>query len=166
VTFVLAGLVLACAPPPPNEAEAVAWATALEPTFEQVEAALATEVDDRFPPFVCRPDREQNPAVCVSQKAEWERARLAGVLPLQAAVSAQVGESVIGVGVLIAGVGSASAGERPTPAVAGEEGPRVGSRWVGYGADRGGPFVESVRKMSVGENDIAIRIVVRPPAGP
>jgi hypothetical protein len=168
VTLLLA-IAVACAPPPPTEAQAVAWAEALDARVTTIEVALATEVDAKLPAFVCHqgdlPVRPTEP-ICIEQKSAWERKRLATVAGLQPALTEQLAPPVVGIGLLVAGVGSVSVGERPTPAVTAEQGPRQGLRWLGWGADRGGPFVETVRKMSVGDNDLAIRIVARPAAGP
>jgi hypothetical protein len=141
----------------------------LEPRIDEVEAAVSREIDARMPPFRCKQGELALPPtepVCIDQKVAWTRARPATVVALQPTIAGLLSGPIVGVGVLVADVGSVSAGERPEPAVSAEAGPRVGRRWVGWGADAGGPFVETLRKLSVGDNHVAVRIVARPPAAP
>jgi hypothetical protein len=166
----LLSLLLACTPPPPTEAEALRWAEQAAPALRELEGVVGAAVEERFPRFTCRPPDGTQPVpdkpACIAQRAAWERGRLGAVAQLQPVLESSIDGEVIGLGVLVAGLGSASAGVRPTPTMPAEQGPRQDLRWVGWGADRGGPFVETLRKLSVQDTDVAIRIVSRPPPGP
>ncbi len=164
------GALLACAPRPPSQEEAEALAAGVADPIEATEAAVAREIDARFDRFVCRPPDGTRPLpskpVCVEQKAAWDRKRMGAFAELGPALQPLLVGPVVGVGVLVPGVGSASAGERPTPAITAEQGPRMDARWLGWGADHTGVFLETLRKLSVDDTDVAIRIVTRPSPRP
>lgn len=159
---------LACTPAPPTPEEADRLARALEPVIDGVEARVANEVDARFDRFVCRPPdgtfQRQDSIVCIEQKGAWERGRMTAIGQLGPALGAMLDAQVVGVGVLVPEVGEASAGVRPHPAVSAEEGARMDVRWYGWGADRSGPFVETLRKMTVDGTPVAVRVIARPAA--